>query len=54
MFAAFGGGLTWAAAVVRWGERTSPLGEIEEDFEPTDADVDELLGAQIAYFGRGV
>lgn len=54
VFAAFGGGLTWAAAVVRWGDRTTPLGEIEDDLEPTDADVDELLAAQIAYFGKGV
>jgi 3-oxoacyl-[acyl-carrier-protein] synthase-3 len=54
VFAAFGGGLTWAAGVVRWGDRVTPLGEIEDDFEPTDADVDELLAAQIAYFGKGV
>ncbi|UCG41534.1 MAG: ketoacyl-ACP synthase III [Acidimicrobiia bacterium] len=54
VFAAFGGGLTWAAAVVRWGDRITPLGEIDADLEPTDADVDELLAAQIAYFGKGV
>ena len=23
---AFGGGLTWSSHVIRWGERTTPLG----------------------------
>ena len=29
VFAAFGGGLTWAAAAYRWGSRTEPLGASE-------------------------
>jgi len=33
---AFGGGLTWSAHLVRWGERTTPLGETDVDLPPCD------------------
>ncbi len=54
VFAAFGAGLTWAAAVVRWGERLVPVREVEYDLAPVNGDVDDLLAPQIAYFGKGV
>lgn len=52
VFAAFGGGLTWAAAAVRFGERVSPLGVIEEELPKSDRTVWELLRANFDYFGR--
>ena len=42
VFVAFGGGLTWAAATVRWGERTTPLALSDAALPPTD-----LTGAEI-------
>jgi 3-oxoacyl-[acyl-carrier-protein] synthase-3 len=33
---AFGGGLTWCAHVVRWGERVTPLGRSDVDLPPCD------------------
>ena len=40
---AFGGGLTWGAAIVRWGERTSRLRSVEHDVPGTDRTGLELL-----------
>ena len=34
---AFGGGLTWCAHLVRWGERTTPLDAADVDLPPCDA-----------------
>jgi 3-oxoacyl-[acyl-carrier-protein] synthase-3 len=33
---AFGGGLTWCAHVVRWGERVAPLGKSDAELPPCD------------------
>jgi len=33
---AFGGGLTWSAHLLRWGERTVPLGKADVDLPPCD------------------
>ena len=52
VFAAFGGGLTWAAAAVRFGERVVPLEEIEDDLPVSDRSVWELLQPNFDYFGR--
>ena len=52
VFAAFGGGLTWAAAAVRFGERVAPLVEIEDDLPASDRSVWELLQPNFDYFGR--
>ena len=52
VFAAFGGGLTWAAAAVRFGERVEPLEECEEDLPASDRSVWELLQPNFDYFGR--
>ena len=51
-FAAFGAGLSWAAAVVRWGERVTPLGESDAELPPTDLDSAALLQPNLDFFGR--
>ena len=43
VFVAFGGGLTWAAATVRWGPRTTPIATSEAALAPTDKTAVELL-----------
>jgi 3-oxoacyl-[acyl-carrier-protein] synthase-3 len=54
VFAAFGGGLTWAAAVVKWGSRTEPLGHSDAALPPSDATALELMAANLAVHGKGV
>jgi 3-oxoacyl-[acyl-carrier-protein] synthase-3 len=54
VFAAFGGGLTWAAAAVEWGERTTPVAASDAAVEPTTATALELLAPNIELYGRGV
>jgi 3-oxoacyl-[acyl-carrier-protein] synthase-3 len=39
----FGGGLTYCAHVVRWGERTTPLGTSEATLPPNDRPAIEIL-----------
>lgn len=52
VFAAFGGGLTWGAAAVRFGERVTPLARSEAAIPPTGQTVWDLLEPNFAYFGR--
>ena len=52
VFAAFGGGLTWAAAAVRFGERVEPVSEAEGELPATDQSVWDLLQPNFDYFGR--
>ena len=52
VFAAFGGGLTWAAAAVRFGERVEPVGVIEDEFPKSDQTVWELIQPNFDYYGR--
>jgi 3-oxoacyl-[acyl-carrier-protein] synthase-3 len=54
VFAAFGGGFTWAAAVYRWGSRTAPLGISGAALPPTEATALELLQPNVAVHGKGV
>jgi len=54
VFAAFGGGLTWAAAAYRWGSRTEPLGVSDAALPDSDATALELLAANAELFGKGV
>jgi 3-oxoacyl-[acyl-carrier-protein] synthase-3 len=54
VFAAFGGGLTWAAAAYRWGSRVTPLGESEAKLPPNDKSAVELLQPNIELHGTGV
>jgi 3-oxoacyl-[acyl-carrier-protein] synthase-3 len=53
VMAAFGGGLTWAAAAVKWGERTEPIATSDATLEPSDATALELLAPNIELYGRG-
>ncbi|MEJ8566699.1 ketoacyl-ACP synthase III [Elongatibacter sediminis] len=43
LLAAFGAGLTRAAALLRWGERTSPLGESSASLPPCEKTALEIL-----------
>lgn len=54
VFAAFGGGFTWAAAVYRWGARVTPLGESDAELPPNDRTALELLAGNLAVHGSGV
>ncbi len=54
VFAAFGGGLTWAAAALKWGSRTQPIGTSDAALEPTDATGLDLLAPNIDLYGSGV
>ncbi len=53
VFAAFGAGLSWAAAAYEFGSRTEPLGESDAELPPTDGDVMRLLADNFAYYGGG-
>lgn len=41
----FGGGLSYCAHLVRWGERTTPLGVSDVELPPTDRTALQLIGA---------
>ncbi len=47
---AFGGGVTWASAVFRWGPRVTPIGTSDAALPPTDATVFELLAPNREFF----
>ncbi|MDH3518760.1 MAG: 3-oxoacyl-ACP synthase, partial [Acidimicrobiia bacterium] len=51
VFAAFGGGLTWAAVALKWGERITPLGTSDASFPPTDLTVWELMQPNFEFYG---
>ena len=53
LFVAFGGVLAWGAVLVRWGDRTEPLGRVDSSLEPTEDSVFELLADNFGYFGGG-
>lgn len=54
VFAAFGGGFTWAACVYQWGARTTPLRRSDAALPPTSATALELLQPNVAVHGKGV
>jgi 3-oxoacyl-[acyl-carrier-protein] synthase-3 len=54
VFAAFGGGFTWAAAVFRWGSRVDALGVSDAALAPTEKSALELLAGNIAVHGTGL
>jgi 3-oxoacyl-[acyl-carrier-protein] synthase-3 len=39
----FGGGLTWASLLVRWGDRVTPLGTTDRELTPCDKTALELV-----------
>jgi 3-oxoacyl-[acyl-carrier-protein] synthase-3 len=48
---AFGGGLTWGAAVLRWGDRTEKLREVESGIPGTDKSGLDLLAERVHGLG---
>ena len=48
---AFGGGLTWCAHLVRWGERTTPLDTTDIDLPPPTKSALEMVRALMANKG---
>lgn len=49
---AFGGGLTWCAHVIRWGERVTPLGTSDLELPPCDKSGVELVRGLIRRKGN--
>ena len=47
---AFGGGVTWASAVFRWGQRVTAVGTSGAALPPTDATVFDLLAPNREFF----
>ena len=41
--AAFGAGLTWGAALIKWGDRVTPLRECDDELPPSDKTALDLL-----------
>jgi len=54
VFAAFGGGLTWAAAVFRWGDRVVPIARSAAELPPGEKTAVELLQPNVEWFGSGI
>ena len=54
VFAAFGGGLSWAAAAVRWGERVTPIATSDAEIPDFDGTVFDILQPSLDFFGVGV
>lgn len=50
---AFGGGLTWCAHLLKWGSRTTPLGEADVDLPPCDKTALEMVQEIIAAKKQG-
>jgi len=48
MMPAFGGGLTWSAHLLRWGERTTPLGTTDVEVSASDKTALEIVQGYIA------
>jgi 3-oxoacyl-[acyl-carrier-protein] synthase-3 len=42
---AFGGGMTWSAHIIKWGERTAPIGGTEMELSPSNVTALELVRA---------
>lgn len=45
--ASFGAGLTWGAGLIKWGQRTTPLGESAAELPPCDKTALEILEPHI-------
>jgi len=52
VIAAFGAGLSWGAAVIRWGDRIDALGTSEASLPPNHRSTEDLLAPNVAFFGR--
>lgn len=49
LLAAFGAGLTRAAGVLRWGERTTPIKQSDAELRPCEQTALEIMGEAIKY-----
>jgi 3-oxoacyl-[acyl-carrier-protein] synthase-3 len=54
VLAAFGGGLTWAAAAYRWGSRVTPRGTSGAALPPSERSGFDLVQANVTLYGKGV
>lgn len=52
VFAGFGGGLTWAAAALTWGDRVAPLAEAEVEVPSTEKSIWDILEPNFEFFGN--
>jgi 3-oxoacyl-[acyl-carrier-protein] synthase-3 len=52
VFTAFGAGLSWGAAVLRWGDRVEPIASSEAELPANTRSTMELLEPNLAFFGR--
>ena len=52
VFTAFGAGLSWAAAVVRWGDRVEAIATSDAELPPNSRSTMELLEPNLEFFGR--
>ena len=52
VFTAFGAGLSWAAAVVKWGDRVEPIATSDAELPPNTRTTMELLEGNLEFFGR--
>ena len=50
LMASFGAGLTWGAALVRWGERVTPLAFSDAELPPCNSTALEILAPHIARY----
>ena len=52
LMASFGAGLTWGAALLRWGERVTPLQTTDADLPPCDQTALEILEPHIKRYAE--
>lgn len=52
VFAAFGAGLTWAAATFQWGDRTEPINKFDVVFPENERSGLEMIQSNLKYYGR--
>ena len=52
VLAAFGAGLSWGAAVIRWGQRVEPLRTSDAALPPNDRSTMDLLAPNLEFFGH--
>lgn len=52
LMAAFGAGLTWAATILRWGDRTDVVGTSDAQLPPCNSTGPELIADAVAFFRR--
>ncbi|MGH8923188.1 MAG: beta-ketoacyl-ACP synthase III [Acidimicrobiia bacterium] len=52
VLAAFGAGLSWGAAVIRWGKRVEPLGQSDAALPRNVRSTMDLLASNLEFFGQ--